>query len=145
MDISAEKGLKNISYLSWYFISNVEYLDGVSHISEEIVNKSILKMESDVNCSELFELLFKVFSVQIMLGKNTPQHNEQIVFVLEQSFTLALKKSIFLYLPIVANLLLSVYNLILSVETDNRVQLVYRNKIDDLNRTMTKLFQTQVQ
>lgn len=145
LDIAAEKGLKNISYLSWYFISRAEYFDGVGHISEEIVSKSILKMENDSNCSELFELLFKVFSAQIMLEKNNPEYFEQIVFTLEQAFSLALKKQIYLNLPIISDALQYVYNAILSMANNENTVVVYRNKIDKLNSTMSKLFQRPVQ
>lgn len=145
LDISAEKGLKNISYLCWYFVSRVEYLDGVGHISEEIVSKSILKMENDDNCSELFEFLFKTFSAQIMLEKNNAQLYEQVVFILEQSFSLALKKQVYLNLPVIANALQYVYNAVLSITNEENIGVVYRNKIDNLNKTMSKLFQLPAQ
>lgn len=141
LDISAEKGLKNISYLSWYFISKAEYLDGVGHISEEIVDKSILKMENDVNCSELFELLFKVFSAQMMLEKNNSQLYEHVCFILEQSLALALKKGYYLNLPVIINSLQYVYKAVLNSTNDNNLVNIYQSKIDNLNRTMSKLFQ----
>ena len=102
-------------------------------------------MENDSNCSDIFDLLFKVFSAQIGLEKNNLQLYEQIVFVLEQSFSLAVKKQVYLNLPMIANALQYVYNSVLNIANDDNIVVVYRNKIDSLNRTMSKLFQSPVQ
>ncbi len=140
LDISSDKGMKNLGYMSWFLIAKAEYLDNNLPLTNEIIERSILKMEKDANLSDIFILLFKIFSSEINLSSASQVKLEQPLYNCEQAFDISLKKQIYLYLPQIADMLIFVYNKILSGNQASSIQDVYKNKIQQIQLTMREIF-----
>lgn len=142
LDISSDKGLKNIGYMSWFLISKAEYQDKNIDMAVEILNNSVLKMEKDSNITEFFMLLFKTFSAEIMLTTD-PQHKlEQALYSCEQAFDSSLKKQLYVYLPQIADMLIFIYNQILSSQQSKEIEDIYQKKLVNVQQTMNGIFNT---
>lgn len=66
LELASSKGIKNITYLCWYFIAGVEKDTGSIEMATGILNNAMLSIEKDENISEVFILLFKSLSAQIL-------------------------------------------------------------------------------
>lgn len=142
LDVSSDKGLKNIGYMSWFLISKAEYLENNFNMAIEILNNSLLKMEKDSNISEFFMLIFKTFFSEIMLTSG-PKHNfEQALYSCEQAFESSVKRQLYVYLPQIADMLIFIYNQILNSQQTQEIIDTYQKKIQYVQQTMTGIFNT---
>ena len=137
LDISEERGLKNITYLSWLLIAESEFKDGNSEMAVGLVNNAILNIESDSNAGDYFTLMFKMLSAEILL--NLKIDFEQVLFSLEQAFDIAYKKQLFVYMPKIANMLMYVYNIVINSQQDAATLKLYNSKIENLKRIMSQI------
>lgn len=137
LDLASESGIKNIVYLSWYFITIVESEDSPNEMVLNILNNSVLSMENDDNTATIFLVLFKTLSAEILLTSGN--NFEKALFCAEQAFDIALKSNLLIYLPKIANILLYIYNVIITNQQDTDVVKEYTQKVEALNQTMSKL------
>lgn len=127
LDESGEKGLKNITYMSWLLMAQEEFQGGNFEIASGILNNSILNMENDENCTDFFVMMFKSLSAEISLNLN---QFEQALFCAEQSFEIAVKNNLNLYIPNIAQMLGFIYNKILTTEQDESIIAKYKKKFE---------------
>lgn len=127
LDDAGEKGLKNITYMSWLLMAKEEFQDGNFEIASGILNNSILNMENDENCTDLFVMMFKSLSAEISLNLN---QFEQALFCAEQAFDISTKNGLNLYTPNIAQMLGFIYNKILTTEQDESIVAKYKKKFD---------------
>ena len=137
-DSSSDKGLKNITYLSWLLNAKLEFSEGKQEIALNIMNNALLSLEKDENASGYILLLFKMFYSELMI--NTGQL-EQALFCAEQAFDSAVKNKIILHLPQIADILAFIYNQIISSNQPAEIQNAYKNKMINLQNTMNKFMQ----
>lgn len=146
LDLSEQKGLKNITYLSWIFIAKAEADDNNIDMSAGIVNNSILNMENDTNISDYFVIMFKLLSSEIMLrtqGANT--NIEQALFCAEQAFDNAYKKGLYIYLQQIADMLAFLYNGIITNNSDAQIKEIFKHKIEHISRIIAQCSEIQGQ
>ena len=140
LDISTEKSMKNTTYMSWFLTAKAEYADKNTGIAAEILENSILKMEKDTDVSVLFMILFKALSSEIILTTGQNKHFEQALYNCEQIFDMSVKHKIYLYLPQIADMLMFIYNQILSSNQPKETTEIIQKKILNLQQTMTSIF-----
>lgn len=140
LDVSSDKGLKNIGYMSWFLIAKMEAAGNNIEMSVEILKNSLLKTEKDRNISELFIILDKIFLSEIMLTVDASNNIEQSLYSVEQALDLSLKDGIYIYLPQMADMLMFVYSGILKTNTQKDIQELYKNKIYGLQKIMAQVF-----
>lgn len=104
-----------------------------------IVNNSILNMENDNNVSEFFAVMFKSLSAEIMLKTNS--NIEQALFCAEQAFDTALKYKLNIYLPQIADMLLFIYNTVMSGQQSQEVVQSLNQKIEYVKNSMAQFIQ----
>ncbi len=126
LELSEEKGLKNITYLSWLLIAGAEFLDGNIEMSVGLLNNAVLNIESDENASGLFILMFKILSAQIAIQLQS--NIEQALFCTEQAFDIAYKEKLFVYLPRITNMLMYIYNVIINSQNDENTKKSFQNE-----------------
>lgn len=136
LDLSEQKGIKNITYLCWNLIAKAEFEDGNAEMAVGLVNNSILNMENDVNVSEFFVLMFKTLSAEIMLLTNA--NFEQALFCAEQAFEIALRCKLYIYTAQIADMLLFIYNKIVTTEQPKEIADSFQRKIEYVNNTMAQ-------
>lgn len=139
LDLSEQKGIKNITYLSWILIAKLEFDSGNAQMAVNIVNNSILNMENDNNVSEFFAVMFKSLSAEIMLKTNS--NIEQALFCAEQAFDTALKYKLNIYLPQIADMLLFIYNTVMSGQQSQEVVQSLNQKIEYVKNSMAQFIQ----
>lgn len=100
-------------------IAKLEFDSGNAQMAVNIVNNSILNMENDNNVSEFFAVMFKSLSAEIMLKTNS--NIEQALFCAEQAFDTAFKYKLNIYLPQIADMLLFIYNTVMSGQQSQEV------------------------
>ena len=132
-------GIKNITYLSWILIAKLEFDSGNAQMAVNIVNNSILNMENDNNVSEFFAVMFKSLSAEIMLKTNS--NIEQALFCAEQAFDTALKYKLNIYLPQIADMLLFIYNTVMSGQQSQEVVQSLNQKIEYVKNSMAQFIQ----
>lgn len=141
LDLAGNKSLKNIEYLSWFLIAKAEFADKAVEMAAGILDNSNLKMEKDSNITDFFTMMFKFLSAEIMLTTNPQNKFEQALFCAEQSFDTALKNKMYIYLPPMADMLVFMYNAILSApEQPKEILDSFTKKIDNIGRIMAELF-----
>ena len=140
LDLSSDKCLKNLSYITWFFIAKAETVEKNYTVVDEILTNSILKMEKDSNLSEFFMLLFKVFTAELMINTNLQNKFEQILYSAEQAFDISVKNKIFVYLPQIADMLIFLYNQIVSSQQPENIVNQYNMKIRYVQDTMAAIF-----
>ena len=64
LNLSEEKGLKNITYTCWYLITKTEFNDDNEEMAFGLLNNSVLNIESNPNISPLFIIMFKMLSAE---------------------------------------------------------------------------------
>ena len=139
-DSSSDKGIKNITYLSWYLTAQISLLEGNVELALNILNNAMVSMENDENASDYLVMIFKTFYSELML--NTGKF-EQALFCAEQAFDIGLKNRILLNLPKIADILAFIYNQILSSGQPPEVQQMYKNKFLKLQQIMAELTRTE--
>ncbi|MBS4759433.1 MAG: hypothetical protein KHX03_01890 [Clostridium sp.] len=138
-DTSSDKGLKNITYLSWYLNAKIEFQQGNLEIAANILNNAMLSMENDENISDYFIMLFKTFYAELMLHRSK---FEEALFCTEQAFDIAVKNRLVLNLPKIADMLAFIYNQILSSGQPAEIQEIYKNKFKNLQQVMSQVMQS---
>ena len=136
LELSEEKGLKNITYLSWLLIAGAEFLDGNIEMSVGLLNNAVLNIESDENASRLFILMFKILSAEITIQLKS--NIEQALFCAEQAFDIAYKEKLFVYLPRITNMLMYIYNVIINSQSDENTRNHFIMKLENLNKIMSQ-------
>ena len=134
LDLAEQKGIKNITYLCWLLIAKLELDDGNVDMSVGIVNNSILNLESDANASDFFVVMFKSLCSEIMLSTNV--NLEQALFCSEQSFETALKSKLNIYLPQIADMLVFIYDKIISSNQSTDISVNFQKKLEYVKNTM---------
>lgn len=126
LDLASSKGIKNITYLSWYLIAYVEREEGNFDMSLGILNNAVLNMEKDENISELFIMLFKALSAEILLN----QHEfEKALFCANQAHDTVERYHLNINARSISRLLVTVYQQLISVAKDEQTKAFYSNKI----------------
>lgn len=141
LDLSEDKGIKNIIYLSWVLIAKAEFQDNNAAMAVELVNNSILNLEKDTDVSEFFVIMFKALSSEIMLASNA--NLEKALFCSEQAFDTALKADLNIYLAQLADMLTYIYNTICSTKQPDEVIQNFRQKALYIKDVMTSRLQVQ--
>lgn len=137
LDLSAESGIKNIIYLSWYLIARAEHADSNNEIVANILNNSALSLENDENTAIIFLVLFKTISAEILLGSGS--NFEKALFCAEQAFDLSIKSNLLIYVPQIANILMYIYNVIITNQKDTDVAKEFMQKAEYLKQIMSQL------
>ncbi len=135
-DISSDKGLKNITAMSWYLNAKSELSQGNFEVASSIANNAIVSIENDENASAMLVMMFKALSAQLSLHSG---NLEQALFYAEQAFETALKNGINLALPQIADILAYIYNQILESPQPKEVLTVYEKKMAELEAKMAAL------
>ena len=140
LDTASEKGLKNIILLSWYFIANAEYKDKKVAITLDIINKTLLKMEKDTNSSNYFLLAYKTLFARVNAEQNPEKTLEETMVCAQQAYSIAVKNELFTNLPLIADLLIFVYTIIIQNTENENIKKEYGYKIDNIKVSMQKIF-----
>ena len=140
LDTSSEKSMKNIAYTSWFMTAKAEYFDKNIPVAAEILNNSILRMEKDTDISDLFMILFKLLSSEIILTTGQSGLFEKALYNTEQIFDLSVKHKMHLYLMQIADMLIFIYNQILSSTQSKDIADAMQRKIQNLQQTMSAIF-----
>ena len=140
LDISSEKSMKNIAYTSWFMTAKAEYFDKNIPVAAEILNNSILRIEKDTDISDLFMILFKLLSSEIILTTGQSGLFEKALYNTEQIFDLSVKHKMHLYLMQIADMLIFIYNQILSSTQSKDIADAMQRKIQNLQQTMSAIF-----
>lgn len=126
LDLASSKGIKNITYLSWYLIALVEKEEGNFDMSLGILNNAVLNMEKDENISNLFIMLVKGLSAEILLG----QHEfEKALFCASQAHEIAVQNHLSLNARGISQLLLTVYQQLIATAKDQPTKDFYAKKM----------------
>ena len=141
LDLSEEKGIKNITYLSWALIAKAEFQEGNIDMCAGIINNSILNLEKDSDASEFFMMIFKALSSEVMVAVKS--NVEKAMFCAEQAFETAAKTKLNIYLPQFADMLMFIYNTICAGNQPPPVVETFKQKADYINRVMSTLAQGQ--
>lgn len=137
VNLTEERGLKTITYLCWYLIAKAEFTTQNTDLAINILNNNLLNLEKDYNTCEIILILFKTFITEIIL--NSSENIEQALFLSEQAFDLAYKTKSYIYIPKIANILMYIYNTIVSNQNDEFIQKQFTQKIQILNNTIEQL------
>ena len=140
LDTSSEKSMKNIAYTSWFMTAKAEYFDKNIPVAAEILNNSILRIEKDTDISDLFMILFKLLSSEIILTTGQSGLFEKALYNTEQIFDLSVKHKMHLYLMQIADMLIFIYNQILSSTQSKDITDAMQRKIQNLQQTMSAIF-----
>lgn len=136
LDSSEEKGIKNITYLSWVLIAKAEFQDNAGQMAVGIVNNSILNIEKDADVSEFFAVMFKALSAEIMLSSDG--NLEKALFCAEQAFETSYKSNLNIYLAQLADMLMYIYNTICSTKQPPEVIQNFRRKSEQVKQLMSQ-------
>lgn len=129
LDLASSKGIKNITYLSWYLIAKVEKEEGNFDMALGILNNAILNMEKDENITDLFIMLLKSLSAEILYS----QHEfEKALFCVNQAFDIAVKNHLNLNRQPIAQQLIAVYQQLIALAKDPQTKAFYTQKIKEL-------------
>lgn len=139
LDKSEEKGIKNITYLSWALIAKAEFQDGNIDMCVGIINNSILNIEKDPDASEFFVMIFKALSSEVMIAVKA--NIEKAMFCAEQAFETAAKNKLNLYLPQFADMLMFIYNTICASKQPPQVIENFKRKSAYVQQVMAKFAQ----
>ena len=139
LDMSEEKGIKNITYLSWALIAKAEFQEGNIDMAVGIINNSILNLEKDPDASEYFIMIFKAMSSEVMVAVKA--NIEKAMFCAEQAFETAAKNKLNLYLPQFADMLMFIYNTICASKQPPQVIENFKHKSAYIQQTMAKFAQ----
>ena len=91
LELASAKGIKNITYLCWYFIAGIEKDTGSIEMATGILNNAAISIEKDENISEVFILLFKSLSAQILFGAG---EYEKAAICINQAYEITQKYSL---------------------------------------------------
>ena len=91
LELASAKGIKNITYLCWYFIAGIEKDTGSTEMATGILNNAMLSIEKDENISEVFILLFKSLSAEILYGAG---EHEKAAICINQAYDILQKYSL---------------------------------------------------
>ena len=141
LDMSEEKGIKNIIYLSWALIAKAEFQDGNIDMSVGIINNSILNLEKDPDASEYFTMIFKALSAEVMIAVQA--NIEKAMFCSEQAFETAAKHKLNIYLPQFADMLMFIYNTICASKQPPQVIETFKRKSAYIQQVMSKFAQSK--
>lgn len=131
LDLASSKGIKNITYLSWYLIAKVEKEEGNFDMALGILNNAILNMEKDENITDLFIMLFKELSAQILYG----QHEyEKALFCISQAYDITEKSHLKSNSQSIVQLLSSVYQQLIATAKDEQTKAFYSAKIKQITK-----------
>ena len=131
LDLASSKGIKNITYLSWYLIACVEKEEGNFDMALGILNNAILNMEKDENISELFIMIFKEISAEILLA----QHEyEKALFCVNQAHDIVVNYKVHINANSVSKLMSAVYQQLISTAKDEQTKAFYANKIKQISK-----------
>lgn len=136
LDSSEEKGIKNITYLSWVLIAKAEFQENAGQMAVGIVNNSILNLEKDADVSEFFVVMFKSLSAEIMLSSGG--NIEKALFCAEQAFETAYRSHLNIYLAQLADMLIYIYNTICSTKQPDEVIQNFRKKAEYIKQLMSQ-------
>ena len=139
LDLSSEKGLKNLEYMSWYMIARLEFIEKSIDTAVGILDNSMIKMEKDANVSDIFLMKIKELYAQIILSTNASRI-EQCVFCAEQAFEMAKRTKTYIYLPQMADMLMFMYNNLAQLPQSKENQIIIQQKIEQISRTMAEIF-----
>lgn len=137
LDLSEEKGIKNITYLSWVLIARAEFQDGNIDMAVGLINNSILNLEKDPDASEFFVMMFKALSSEVMVAVKA--NIEKAMFCAEQAFEIARKSGLNVYLPGFADMLMFIYNTICASKQPPQVIENFKQKAQYVQRVMSGL------
>ena len=90
LKISAERGLKTITYLCWYLIADLELYKGNIDKAFTLLNNS-MNIENDPNASKLIIMMFKHLLAKVFIAKN---ELEKAVFCLNHALEIATKSAL---------------------------------------------------
>ncbi len=139
LDLSEEKGIKNITYLSWALIAKAEFQENNIDMCVGIINNSILNLEKDPDASEYFVMIFKALSSEVMIAVKA--NIEKAMFCAEQAFETAAKHKLKIYLPQFADMLMFIYNTICASKQPPQVIENFKQKSEYVKQVMSKLAQ----
>ena len=139
LDLSEEKGIKNITYLSWALIAKAEFQENNIDMCVGIINNSILNLEKDPDASEYFVMIFKSLSSEVMIAVKA--NIEKAMFCAEQAFETAAKHTLKIYLPQFADMLMFIYNTICASKQPPQVIENFKQKSEYVKQVMSKLAQ----
>ena len=139
LDLSEEKGIKNITYLSWALIAKAEFQENNIDMCVGIINNSILNLEKDPDASEYFVMIFKALSSKVMIAVKA--NIEKATFCAEQAFETAAKHKLKIYLPQFADMLMFIYNTICASKQPPQVIENFKQKSEYVKQVMSKLAQ----
>ena len=139
LDLSEEKGIKNITYLSWALIAKAEFQENNIDMCVGIINNSILNLEKDPDASEYFVMIFKALSSEVMIAVKA--NIEKAMFCAEQAFETAAKHTLKIYLPQFADMLMFIYNTICASKQPPQVIENFKQKSEYVKQVMSKLAQ----
>ncbi len=129
LDLASSKGIKNITYLSWYLIACVEKDEANFDMALGVLNNAILNMEKDENISELFTMLFKELSAEILLA----QHEyEKALFCANQAHDIVVNYNVNVYAGCVFGILTEVYQQLIATAKDEQTKAFYASKIKQI-------------
>ncbi len=130
LDLASSKGIKNITYLSWYLIALIENEEGSLDMSLGLLNNAAMNIEKDENSSELFTVLFKSLSADILYK----QHEyEKSLFCANQAYDIIVKQKLNMNSTSLARLLLTLYDRLITEAKDQQTKEFYANKIKQLS------------
>lgn len=136
LNLSEEKGLKNITYTCWYIISKTEFTDDNEEMAFGLLNNSVLNIESNPNISPIFIMLFKMISAEFLLKLN--KNPEQALFCAQQAFDIAQKTDLKIYLAPIAQMLLHIYNVLIKTQNDSSKVNEIQTKINTLTERLSQ-------
>ena len=126
LDASSAKAIKNITYLCWYLIAQIERLEGNNDTAKGILNNALLNMEKDENVSPYFIMMFKTMYAELLLMNSEV---EKALFCANQSFEIISKHRLGLNLSHISNMLTEIYKWLMGNEKDPHAVEFYKKKL----------------